>query len=171
MDCSPPGLSVHGDSPGKNTGALPSSRGSSWPRDWSPHLLCLLHWQEGSLPLGNPSFLSEVKWSEVSRVWLCDPMDHSLPGFSVHGIFQARVLEWVAISFSRGSSWPRDQTHVSCIAGRRFTLWATYDPNLELMKSLWNYLDFWNLLAIFLFWQKFKNMCLCAHIGNDRSRK
>ena len=43
---------------------------------------------------------------------LCDPMDCSLPGFSVRGIFQARVLEWVAISFSRGSSWPRDRTQV-----------------------------------------------------------
>ena len=42
----------------------------------------------------------------------------SPPGSSVHGIFQARVLEWVAISFSRGSSQPRDQTQVSCIAGR-----------------------------------------------------
>ena len=52
---------------------------------------------------------------------LCNPMDCSLPGFSVHGIFQARVLEWVAISFSRGSSRPRDQTQVSLIAGRHFT--------------------------------------------------
>ena len=52
-------------------------------------------------------------------------MDCSLPGSSVHGIFQARVLEWVAISFSRGSSQPRDQTQVSCIAGRHFTIWAT----------------------------------------------
>ena len=43
---------------------------------------------------------------------------------SLHGIFQARVLEWVAISFSKGSSWLRDQTQVSCIAGRRSTLWA-----------------------------------------------
>ena len=50
----------------------------------------------------------------------CDPMDCSLPGSSVHGIFQARELEWVAISFSKGSSQPRDQTHVSCIASRRF---------------------------------------------------
>ena len=56
---------------------------------------------------------------------LCDPMDCSLPGFSLHGIFQARVLEWVAISFSSGSSWPRDRTQVSCIAGSHFTLWAT----------------------------------------------
>ena len=53
---------------------------------------------------------------------LCNPMDCSLWGSSVHGIFQARVLEWVAISFSRGSSRPRDWTRVSCIAGRHFTL-------------------------------------------------
>ena len=52
-------------------------------------------------------------------------MDYNLPGSSVHGIFQARVLEWGAISISRGSSWPRDQTQVSHIAGRRFTVWAT----------------------------------------------
>ena len=52
---------------------------------------------------------------------LCDPMDCSLPGFSVLGIFQARVLEWVAISFSRGSSRPKDRTRVSLIVGRRFT--------------------------------------------------
>ena len=48
----------------------------------------------------------------------CNPMDYSLPGSSVHGISQARVLEWVAIPFSRGSSQPRDRTQVSCIAGR-----------------------------------------------------
>ena len=56
---------------------------------------------------------------------LCDPMDCSPPGFSTHGIFQAWVLEWVAISFSRGSSLPRDWTWVSHIAGRCFTIWAT----------------------------------------------
>ena len=55
---------------------------------------------------------------------LCDPMDCSPPGSSVHGILQARILEWVAISFSRGSSWLRDWTQVSCIAGRFFTIWA-----------------------------------------------
>ena len=55
----------------------------------------------------------------------CNPMDSSLPGSSVHGIFQARVLDWVAIYFSRESSWPRDRTWVFCIAGRRFTIWAT----------------------------------------------
>ena len=67
----------------------------------------------------------KVKVKLLSRVWLCDPMDYSLTGFSIHGIFQARVLEWVVISFSRGSSWPRDWTQVSHIAGRCFTLWAT----------------------------------------------
>ena len=50
---------------------------------------------------------------------LCNPMDCSLPASAIHGIFQARVLEWVAISFSR------DQTRVSYIAGRCFTIWAT----------------------------------------------
>ena len=47
---------------------------------------------------------------------LCDPMDHSPPSSSVHGIFQARILEWVAISFSKGSSWPRDWTRVFCVS-------------------------------------------------------
>ena len=55
----------------------------------------------------------------------CDPMDCSLPGSSVHGIFQAIALEWIAISFSRGSSQPRDWTQVSCIVDRHFTIWAT----------------------------------------------
>ena len=56
---------------------------------------------------------------------LCNPVDWSPPGSFIHGILQARILEWVAISFSRGSSWPRDWTQVSCISGRRFNLWAT----------------------------------------------
>ena len=63
-----------------------------------------------------------------SCLTLCDSMDCSPPGSSVHGIFQARILEWVATPFSQGSSWPRDWTHVSCvscIAGRFFTHWAT----------------------------------------------
>ena len=62
------------------------------------------------------------------RLTLCDPMDCSLPGSSNHGIFQARVLEWVAISFSRGSSQPRDRTQVSKIACRRFSIWAPGKP-------------------------------------------
>ena len=60
-----------------------------------------------------------------SCLTLCDPMDCSLPGSSVHGIFQARVPEWIAISFSKGCSQPRDRTQVSCIVDRHFTVWAT----------------------------------------------
>ena len=56
---------------------------------------------------------------------LCDPMDCSPPGSSIHGILQARILERAASSFSRGSSRPRDRTQVSRIVGRRFNLWAT----------------------------------------------
>ena len=70
-----------------------------------------------------------MKESEVAQSCptLCDPVDCSPPGSSIHGILQARILEWVAISFSRGSSWPRDQTWVSHIAGRCFNLWATME--------------------------------------------
>ena len=56
---------------------------------------------------------------------LCNPTDCSPPGSSVHGILQARILEWVVIPFSRGCSQPWDQTWVSCIAGRFFTIWTT----------------------------------------------
>ena len=77
--------------------------------------------------------LSESE-SEVAQSCqtLCDPVDCSPPGSSVHGIFQVRVLEWVAISFSRGSSQPRDQTQVSRIVGRRFTIWATREVRMDL---------------------------------------
>ena len=56
---------------------------------------------------------------------LCDPMDCSLPGSSVHEILLARILEWVALSYSRESFPHRDQTQVSCIAGRFFTVRVT----------------------------------------------
>ena len=101
-------------------------------------------WETGH-PQENLEITWEVEnwlqlWMQPSRTWqkvesesevaqscltLCDPMDCSLPGSSVHGILQARVLEWVAIFFSRGSSRPRERTQVSCIPGRRFNRWAT----------------------------------------------
>ena len=66
-------------------------------------------------------------WSEVAQLCptLSDPMDYSLPRFSIHGIFQARILEWIAISFSRRSSQPTDWTQASRTVGRCFTVWAT----------------------------------------------
>ena len=71
----------------------------------------------------------------LSCVWLfAIPLDSIPPGSSVHGILQARVLEWVAISSSRGSSWPNDSTQVSrvpCIAGGFFTCWAIEEINAE----------------------------------------
>ena len=75
--------------------------------------------------------------SDVAQSYptLCDPMDYSLPGSSVHGIFQTRILERVAISFSRRSSRLRDWTQVSCIVGRCFTVWATREV---LKYETWN---------------------------------
>ena len=74
----------------------------------------------------------------------CNPMDCSPSGSSVHKIFQARILKWVAISFSRGSSSPRDWTCISCIAGRFFTAEPPGKPsvslgysNLSLKGELW----------------------------------
>ena len=76
---------------------------------------------------------------------LCNPMHCSLPGSSVHGILQARVLEWVAISFSRVSSRPRDQTRVFHIAGRRFTIWATREARFWVYWAI-----IWQLLLCVL---------------------
>ena len=65
-----------------------------------------------------------LTWSEVKVTQLCPTLCNPM-GYAVYGILQARILEWVAFPFSRGSSQPRDQTQVSCIAGGFFTSWAT----------------------------------------------
>ena len=77
-------------------------------------------------------------WTQMVKVkvtqscpTLCDPMDNT-----VHGILQGRILEWAAIPFFRGSSKPRDQTQVSCIAGRFFTVWATRETCLFILLHL-----------------------------------
>ena len=97
--------------------------------------------------LGN---LSSCRWWRKLVTQLCptfcDPMDAfcSPLGSSVHGILQARILESVAISFSRGSSWPRDGTQVSHIAGRFFTDWAPREaPIADTIQFL--YLRYWSL--------------------------
>ena len=76
--------------------------------------------------------------SEIPQLCLtlCNPMDYSPPGSSVHGILQARILEWVAISFSRGSYQPRDRIWVSRIAGRLFNLWATREDSINTYTML-----------------------------------
>ena len=79
------------------------------------------------------------KYSSLSHVWLFEtPMDYSLLGSSVHGISQARILEWVSDPFSRGSSPPRDRIRISwgsCISGRFFTIWATREGEGEVAQS------------------------------------
>ena len=88
----------------------------------------------------NPAQPTEIL---LSRPTLCYPVDCNLMGSSVHGILQTRILEWAAISSSRGSPWPRAWTQVSCKGGRFFTLWATRENLLiplwisPLLKSLW----------------------------------
>ena len=90
-----------------------------------------------------------------SCLTLCDPMDCSSPGSSAHGILQARVWEWVAISFSRGSSRHRDWTWISCTAGRFFTISATREAHylvtislaLPQMRRMWC-----NLPMYFVLW-------------------
>ena len=87
----------------------------------------MCHLNQHKAELSTPSHrLTEVAQSCPT---LCDCMDCSPPGSSVHGIFQAWILEWVAVSFSRGSSWPRDRTRVSRIVGRCLTIWATREAH------------------------------------------
>ena len=78
-------------------------------------------------------FMKKVVLVTQLCLTLCDPL--SLPGSSVHGILQARILEWVAVLFFRGSSQPRDWTWVSCIARRLFTIWVIREA-LKLMYYL-----------------------------------
>ena len=95
-----------------------------------------LRYADGTPPYGRkwrgtkePLDEGESEAKLLSRVQLFATHYCSLPGSSVHGILQARILEWVAIPFSRGSSQPRDQTQVCHIAGRRFTIWATREAH------------------------------------------
>ena len=74
--------------------------------------------------------------SHFNYVWLCDHMDHSPPGSSVHGILQARILEWVAISPSRGSSWPRDWTYISYVSCTDSWILYEADSSVGLSEKL-----------------------------------
>ena len=98
-------------------------------------MLCITSLVFVSLIIGSLYLLIE---SEVAHLCptLCNPVDCSLPGSSVHGILQARILGWVAISFARGSSQPRDRIWVSRIAGRLFNLWATREDSINTYTML-----------------------------------
>ena len=118
MDCNLPGSSVHGilQAGILEWVATSFSRGSSPPRDRT-RVSRIPGRHFTSEPPGKPILDAAAK-SLQSCPTLCDSVDCSPPGFSIHGAFQARILEWFATSFSRGSSPPRDRTQVSRIAGR-----------------------------------------------------
>ena len=105
------------------------------------------------------SFLPvKVKLAQLCPT-LCNPMD-----YTVHGILQARILEWIAFPFSRGSSQPRDRTQVSHIAGGFFTSWATREARLS-WQSLIYVTNFRELLVLSLFFLNFINFyCLCEFL-------
>ena len=94
-----------------------------WVHSHLAHIAAINHFS-----LGHSSLRRKVKVKMLffqSCLTLCDPMDCSSPGSSIHRIFETRKLKWVAISSSRGLSQSKDWTQVSCIAGRLFTDWAT----------------------------------------------
>ena len=87
------------------------------------------------------SFESKRVLVDQSCLTLCDPVVNSSPASSVHGILQARILEWVANPFPRGSSWPRSWIWVSCIAGRFFTIWAILEAPYTIPKLYWLFIN------------------------------
>ena len=105
-----------------------------WPQLASNLVLCRHSLLNGVRSLGLDMCVSSVAQSCST---LCDPMDCNLPGVFIHGILQAKILELVAIPFSGGPSWPRDQTWISCFAGRFFTIWATREA-LNLIILMFN---------------------------------
>ena len=147
MACSPPGSSVHGIFLTRilEWVAISFSRGSSRPRDWTHfHISCI-----GKRILYPWATLSMLCLVAQLCPTLCDPMDCSPPGSSIRGDSlghlshkrSPRILEWVTYPFSRGSSWPRNQTRVSCIAGGFFTSWDTREaPCLYLLLKCCNFL-------------------------------
>ena len=117
---------------------------------------CGFHMILKSLPRARKKWRSELTQSCLT---LCDTMDCSLPASSIHGIFQAGILKWVAVSFSRGSSWPRDRTQVSHIAGRHFTFWATREAASGSIGSAWGQAsNFCSVILLTLDWFLFTNV-------------
>ena len=134
MDCSLPDSSVHGIFQARvlEWGAIAFSKSDVRPRQVSKRRQTTsepcsskYHKMAAHAHIWSSFIQKRASLVTQSSPILCNPMDCSPPGSSGHGIFQARILEWVSISFSRGSSPPRDQTQVSHIVGRCFTVWAT----------------------------------------------
>ena len=140
MDYSTPGLPVHRQLPRVYSNSCPLSR---WchPTISSSLVLSFFPFRLQSFPASGSFLMSQLfarcfeieskKCYWFSHVWLCDHMGCSPPGSSVHGILQARILEWVAIPFSRESSRPRGWTQASRIPGRFSTIWATREAHFN----------------------------------------
>ena len=122
------------ESVGLNLAPLLTER---WP--WTSHLIALCL----SFLICKMEMKEVWKSQSLSRVQFFATPWTSLSGTSVHGILQARILEWVAIPFSRGSSQPRDQTQVSCISGRFFTIWPPGKPICNGLNSYFSKEDMW----------------------------
>ena len=122
-------------------GGLPSMGSHRVGQDWSDLAAA-------AEPINNVMTVSGEHWRAQPHIYIYTYTymwhTHSLPGSSVHGILQARILEWVEIPFSRGSSWLMDGTGVSCIAGRFFTIWATREAGLIFKTSFINQLPLEN---------------------------
>ena len=140
MNCSPPGSSANGIFQARvlEWGAIAFSECEPWNHETQSWYMMRAHLCPLSLWFGLKKGFQVVlllsEWVKVTQSFpiLCDPIDYSPPGSSVHGILQARILQWVAICFSRGSSWHRDWTQVSYIAGRLFIFWASREVVLFL---------------------------------------
>ena len=113
-------------------------------------------------PLAELGYLTETVWVSCSVVsdslWSHDLRRSrgSPPGSSVHGILQARILEWVAIPFTRGSSWPWAQTRVTCNAGKFFTNWDTREAQQKQYPLLKNDLTFF-FRVFYYYFQTFEH--------------
>ena len=136
-----------------------------WGGALEPHSCSLsstgLFWSGGKSSKSMNRYCNYPVRMRAKLIWLClnlcNPMDRSLPGSSVREILQARILEWVAISFSQGSSLPSNRTCVSSIAGRFFTVWATREigmsvnqhcsRELSAVKGMW-LLNSWNVTSV-----------------------
>ena len=113
--------------------AIFSSRESSQPRDQTHYLLCLLHWQVDTLPLHHQESPYMCMYMSVTQSCptLCDPMDYSLPGSYVHRILQARIREWVAISFSRDLPDPGIEPRSLALQADSLSSESPGKPNLK----------------------------------------
>ena len=120
---------------------------SSFLIHWWCQCYLFSHSSRGLSNFWSVQYLRECTLAYMFSPWvcltLCDPKDCNPPGSSVHGISGGRILEWVAISFSKGSSWPRDRTLISCIAGRFFTTEPPGKPNVPLLLLLSRFSRVW----------------------------